>query len=129
MKEKSIVHIPGIVNRPGTFHHVVKAGGFLFLSSQLSCDLTTGAIIPGTVKDQTRRAMDNVRFLIASCGGSMGDIVKVVIYMREVTFRAEINEVYATYFPQGSEPAKVSVQAPSSVPGIDVEIDVIALAK
>lgn len=129
MKKKSIVRIPGIVNRPGTFHHVVKAGGFLFLSSQLSCDLATGTVIPGTVKGQTRRAMNNVKFFIESSGGTLGDVVKVVIYMRDTAFRHEINEVYATYFPEGSEPAKVSVQAPSPVPGIDVEIEVVAIAQ
>lgn len=129
MHKKSVVHIPGIVNRPGTFHHVVKAGGFLFLSSQLSCDLATGTVIPGTIKEQTRRTMDNVKFLIESCGGTMDDIVKVVIYMKDAAFRDAINAVYATYFQEGSEPAKVSVQAPSPVPEIDVEIEVVAVAR
>ncbi|MBI2092442.1 MAG: hypothetical protein HYT75_05585 [Deltaproteobacteria bacterium] len=48
--QKEIVNIDGINNRPGTFHHAVKAGGFLFLSSQLSCDLKTGEIIKGDIK-------------------------------------------------------------------------------
>lgn len=126
---KEIIQIDGIVNKPGTFHHVVKANGFLFLTSQISCDLKTGKIVPGSIQDQTRRALDNVRFLIESCGGRMEDVVKVVIYMRDVKFRDEINTVYATYFKLGTEPVKVSVQALSVVPNIDVEIEVTAVTR
>lgn len=126
---KEIINIEGINNRPGTFHHVVKANGFLFLSSQLSCVLKTGEIIPGDIKAQTKRAMDNVKFLIESSSSSMSDIVKVVIYMRDTKYRNEINEIYAGYFEPGTEPAKVSVQAPSPVPGIDIEIEATAIAR
>lgn len=127
--KKEIVKIDGINNRPGTFHHIVKAGDFLFLSSQLSCDLKTGEIIKGDIKEQTKRAMDNIKFLLEGSGSSMNDIVKIVIYMRDVALRKEINEVYVTYFEEGTEPAKISIQAPSPVPGIDVEIDATAIAR
>jgi len=126
---KEIVKIDGINNKPGTFHHVVKANGFLFLSSQLSCDLKTGEIISGDIKEQTKRAMDNIKFLLESSGSTMEDIVKIVIYMRDTKYRRDINEVYAQYFKEGTEPAKVSIQAPSPVPGIDIEIEATAVAR
>lgn len=127
--KKEIVKIDGINNRPGTFHHVVRANGFLFLSSQLSCDLKTGEIISGGIKEQTKRTMDNIRFLIESSGSKMEDIVKIVIYMRDTKHRKDINEVYAQYFKPGTEPAKVSIQAHSPVPGIDIEIEATAVAR
>lgn len=122
--KKEIVRINGINNKPGTFHHVVKANGFLFLSSQLSCDLKTGDI-----KEQTKRAMDNIKFLLESSGGKMEDIVKIVIYMRDTKHRKDINEIYDQYFKPGTEPAKVSVQAPSPAPGIDIEIEATAVVR
>jgi len=125
--QKEIIKIAGIKNRPGTFHHVVKAGDFLFLSSQLSCDLKTGEIIKGDIKEQTKRAMDNIKFLLESSGSSMNDIVKIVIYMRDTKYRKEINEVYAGYFEKGTEPVKVSIQAPSPIPGINIEIEATAI--
>lgn len=126
---KEIVKIDGINNKPGTFHHVVRANNFLFLSSQLSCDLKTGEIIRGDVKEQTKRAMDNIRFLIEGSGGEMEDIVKIVIYMRDTKYRKDINEVYAKYFKPGTEPAKISIQASSPIPGIDIEIEATAVAR
>lgn len=127
--QKEIVKIDGINNRPGTFHHVIKAGGLLFLSSQLSCDLKTGEIIKGSIKEQTKRAMDNIKFLLESSGSSINDIVKIVIYMRKTAMRKDINEVYAAYFEEGTEPVKVSIQAPSPIPGIDIEIEATAVAR
>ena len=106
---------------------MVNAGGFVFLSSQLSTNLKTGEIITGDVKSQTKRAMENIKYLLSQSRCTMDDIVKVVIYFRNVDDRQQINEVYKQYFTPGQEPAKVSVQASSPISGIDVEIEVTAI--
>ena len=115
------------VKKPATgFNHAVQAGDFIFLSSQLSTDLKTGEIIKGNIKDQTKRTMENIKYLLSQCGSGMDDIVKIVIYFRNVEDRKEINAIFKQYFTLGQEPAKVSVQAPSPITGIDVEIEAIA---
>ena len=116
------------MKKPTTgFSHVVKAGDFIFLSSQLSADLKTGEIIKGNVKKQTQKAMENIKYLLSQCDCSMDNVVKIVIYFRNIKDRREINEVYKLYFTPGQEPAKVSVQAPSPIEGIDVEIEATAV--
>lgn len=124
---KQIVDLPGIKKPTTGFNHVVKAGNFIFLSSQLSTDLKTGEIIKGTIKEQTKRAMENIKYLLSRCGCVMNDIVKIVIYFRNAGARKEINEVYKSYFTPGQEPAKVSIQAASPIDGIDIEIEVTAI--
>lgn len=126
--KKQIVDLAN-VKKPSTgFNHVVKAGNFIFLSSQLSVDLRTGEIVRGNIKEQTKRAMENIKYLLSQCGSTMDDIVKVVIYFRDLSNRKEINEVlYRKYFTPGQEPTKVSVQAPSPIEGIDIEIEVTAV--
>ncbi len=116
------------VKKPTTgFNHVVRAGNFLFLSSQLSTNLETGEILKGDIKKQTKRTMENIKYLLAQCDCSTDDIVKATLYFRNVKDRKEINEIYKQYFTKGREPAKVSVQAPSPVPEIDIEIEVTAV--
>ena len=116
------------VKKPTTgFNHIVKAGNFIFLSSQLSTDLKTGEIIKGDISKQTKRAMENIKYLLFQCDCGMDDIVKVVIYFRNADDRKEINRIYKQYFTPGQEPAKVSVQALSPIDGIDVEIEVTAV--
>lgn len=126
--KKEILTPKGVARPAGPFNHVVKAGGFLFLTSQLSADLKTGEIVPGSVPEQTRRALENMKFLIESAGGKMEDVVKVVVYLKAVKDFDEMNEVYCKYFKPGQEPARVTVQALSPIKSIDVEIEAIAVA-
>ncbi len=124
--EKEIVKIDGVAENPGSSNHVVKSGGFRFFTNQLSADPKTGQIIPGDVTEQTIRAMDNLKYLVESCGSQMDNIVKVVVYMRDTSSKDKIDAVCNRYFQPGQEPAKVCVRAPSSIEGVDVEIDAIA---
>ena len=126
--KKEIIVIDGVPKPESPFNHVVKAGGFLFLTSQLSCDLKNNRIIGGTMEEQTRRALDNIKFLLLASGATMSDVVKVVIYMRDLGKFREMNAVYKEYFVEGEEPARVTIQAPSPIEEIDIEIEVIATA-
>lgn len=124
--KKEIVKIKGLAKPPSPFNHVVRAGNLLFLSSQLSVDLKQHKLLGGTVTEQTRQALENIKFLLESSDSKMSDIVKVVVYMRDVRDFDEMNKVYRQYFKDGEEPARVAIQAQSPLPGIDIEIEVTA---
>ncbi len=125
--KKEVVAIPGLHPPETAFSHVVRAGDFLFLTSQISVDLKTGKILGGDIAAQTRQALNNVKFLLDSCGATMDDVVKVILYLRNAADRQKVNEIYREYFTKGQEPAKVTVQAPSPIAGIDIEIEVTAV--
>ena len=125
--KKEVIPIPGIKEPDSPFNHVVKAGDFLFLTSQLSADLKTGEIISGDIAEQTERALNNVEFLLHSCGSSLENVLKAVVYLRDVGDFEEMNRVYRRYFESAQAPARVTIQSPSPVPGIDIEIEVTAL--
>ncbi len=126
---KQVINLPEVKKPTTGFNHAVRAGNFVFLSSQLSTNLKTGEIIKGNIREQTNQAMENIKYLLSECGCVMDDIVKVVIYFKNIADRREINEVYKKYFTPEKEPAKVSVQAASPIEGIDVEIEVVAFVK
>ncbi|MBI3955712.1 RidA family protein [Candidatus Gottesmanbacteria bacterium] len=125
--EKQVVTLAGIKKPTTGFNHIVKAGNFIFLSSQLSTNLETGEIIKGDIQKQTKRAMENIKYLLSQCGCSMDDIVKAVIHFKNPKDRTAINEVYKHYFTPGKEPAKVSVLATSPIEGIDIEVEITAI--
>ena len=126
---KQVIKLQGVKQPATGFNHVIKAGKFIFLSSQLSTDLGTGKIIKGNIREQTKKTMENTKYLLAQCGCTMDEIVKIVIYFRNIKDRKHINEIYKQYFTEGQEPAKVSVQAPSPIEGIDIEIEVTAVIR
>ena len=126
--KKEIIKLKGIASPPSPFNHIVKAGNFIFLSSQLSADLKTNKILVGNIRNQTKQALENIKFLLESAGSSMDDVVKVVIYMKDVKNDfAAMNEVYSEYFKEGEEPARVTIQALSPIEKIDIEIEVTAI--
>jgi 2-iminobutanoate/2-iminopropanoate deaminase len=127
--KKEIIRIPGVKTAGLPFSHVVKAGDTLYLSSQLSCDLQTGLIVPGDVAMQTRKAMENIKYLLSNAGSSMEHVLRVRVYMRDVSEFGEMNRVYREYFREGEEPARITVQAPSPIEEIDIEIEVTAATR
>ena len=57
----------------------------------------------------------------------MDDILKVVIYMRDINDFDQMNQVYREYFIEGQEPARVTIEAKSPIKNVDIEIEVTAL--
>ena len=128
--KKEIIQVKGIIVPPSPFNHIVKAGNFIFLSSQLSADIKIHKILDGDIKKQTKQALENIKFLLESAGSSMDNIVKCVIYMKDVKKDFDVmNEVYSTYFKEGKEPARVTVQALSPIDKIDIEIEATAIIR
>lgn len=125
--KKEIVNINGINKPLAPFNYVIKAGNLLFLTSQLSIDLKTNKILGGNIREQTRQALDNIKFLLESSGATMNDILKIVIYLRDIKDFDQMNQVYSEYFIKGQEPARVTVQAISPIENVDIEIEVTAL--
>jgi 2-iminobutanoate/2-iminopropanoate deaminase len=123
---KQVVLLPGIATPPSPFNHVVRAGDFLFVSSQLSVSLATHTILSGDTASQTRKALENLKLLLEGCGASLEDVVKTTVYMRDVGEFDAMNQVYGEYFQRSSAPTRVTIQAQSPLPGINVEIDAIA---
>ena len=123
---KQVLNVPGVATPPSPFNHVVRAGDFVFVSSQLSVNLATHTLLPGDIVSQTRQALENLKLLLAGCGASLDDIVKTTVYMRDVGEFHAMNQVYGEYFQQDTAPTRVTIQAPSPLPGIDLEIDAVA---
>jgi len=126
MVGKQVIGIPGIKTPTSPFSHVVRAGNLLFLTSQLSADLKEDKLIPGNITEQTRQALENIKFLLESSGATLDDIVKVTVYMKDIGEFNDMNKIYRNYFKKGQEPARVTIQASSPIEGIRIEIDAIA---
>ena len=125
--KKEVIHIPGIPQPDSSYNHVVKAGNMLYLTSQLSCDLLTGKLLGGTIEEQTRRALENVRYLLEHAGSSMEQVVDVTIFMKHLEDFRRMDAVYREFFTPGEEPARVTIRAESPVPGVVLEIKITAL--
>ncbi|NLF17120.1 MAG: reactive intermediate/imine deaminase [Lentisphaerae bacterium] len=109
----------------GPYSPAVVYGDLVFVSGQGPVDAATGAMLTGDVVDEFRRAMINVETILAGAGSSLGQVLKVTLYLRDMADFARVNEVYKEYFGP-VYPARTTLQAGRLPFDIKVEIDVIA---
>ena len=124
-KKIKIVHPDRSPNfNTGAYSDGIVSGGFLFLSGQASVDFTNSKFVLGTIEEETKRTLDNIKQIIEAAGGSMEDVLKSTVHISDINDFKKFNEVYAKYFEDCIPPARTTVQ---SVLGenIKVEIDVI----
>jgi 2-iminobutanoate/2-iminopropanoate deaminase len=108
----------------GPYSHAVRSGGFLFLSGQTPLDPATGQLVQGGIGDQTRQCLQNLQVVCAAAGASLGDAVRCGIYVTDMATFGEVNEAYATFFPE-VPPARSTIGVASLPVGARVEIDAI----
>lgn len=97
----------------------------MFISGQAAVDFKTSKFILGTIEEETRRTLGNIKAIAEAAGASMDDVVKSTVHLADINDFDRYNAVYAEYFP-GIKPARTTVQSVLGE-GIKVEIDCIIL--
>ena len=116
---------PGAPKPQGPYSHAVKAGGFVYVSGQAALDPQTSKPIGGTVTEETRLTLENVKAILESSGATLDEVVKCSVFLADIRDFAAMNAVYAEYFGR-AKPARTTVQASLPAPGLKVEIDCVA---
>lgn len=109
----------------GPYSQAIRAGDLLFLSGQLPIHPTTGELVTGEVRRQTRQVLDNIKGILESQGLGMESVVKATVFLKDIGTFSEMNEVYATYFTS-LPPARSTVEVSGLAKNVDVEIEAIA---
>ena len=110
----------------GSYSQAVKAGGFIFCSGQIPL-LVDGTMVLGSVKEQTRQVLENLGSVLEAGGSALDRVVKTTVYLTDMAFFQDMNEVYSQFFIQ-HKPARSTVQVAGLPRGASVEIEVVALA-
>ena len=109
----------------GHYSQAVRAENVLYVAGSGPFDPRTHEIVPGGIAEQTRRTLDNIAAVVEAAGGSLADIVKVTVYLKEMAQFREMDAAYKSYFPT-DPPARTTVQAELFGAGRLIVIDAIA---
>src|SRR5690554_1280630 len=107
----------------GAYSDAVLIDGFLFVSGQAAVDFETSQFVLGTIEEETKRTLDNIKAIVEAAGATMDDIVKCTVHLADIKEFDRYNQVYAGYFTN-IKPARTTVQSVLAE-GIKVEIDCI----
>lgn len=108
----------------GPYSQAVRAGGFVFCSSQLGLDPQTGALREG-VAAQTEQVLDNLAAVLAGAGASFADMVKTTLYLVDMADFATVNVIYGRRFA-ADPPARATVQVAALPKGGLIAIEMMA---
>ena len=104
----------------------VKIGNVLYTSG-VPFNWDTGKIVgKGSIQQQTKQTMENIKTTLEACGSSIDNIDKCTVYTTSIEYVSELNKIYYSYFPADSTPARACIIAGLAHPDLMLEIEVIA---
>lgn len=119
--------LSGRIPPVGPYSAGVDLGGLVFLAGQIALNHEGGGLVEGGITEQTHQVMQNLQAVLEEAGLGFGDVVRTGVFLAEVDDFAAMNEVYASYFPEGAIPPVRTTVAVADIPlGALVEIDMIA---
>ena len=119
---KTIIQTDQAPQAIGTYSQAVKVGNTVYLSGQIPLVPETMELVTGDMEAQIRRVFDNLAAVAATAGGSLADMVKLNIYLTDLSHFPLVNQVMATYF-QAPYPARAAVGVAALPKGVAVEMD------
>jgi 2-iminobutanoate/2-iminopropanoate deaminase len=123
------VTAPNAPKAIGPYVHGIRAGNLLFCSGQVGLDPKTGELAGATAGEQAGRCLENLAAVCDAAGTSLGNAVRLTVYLTDIGAFAEVNDVYGSFF-ESSPPARVAIGVAALPLGAKVEIDaVIALGE
>jgi len=108
----------------GPYVHAVRAGGLLFCSGQIGLDPKTGELVGADAAYQAGRCLENLAAVCHAAGATLGDAVRITIYLTDIASFGQVNDVYASFF-ESSPPARVTIGVQALPLGAKVEIDAV----
>ena len=124
MTGKKVIGAPLVIGgRKLSLSRAIRAGDFVLLTGQIP--IKDGQVMTtGTVEDQTRAVLDDIKATLSEAGCGLGDVVKAMVWLRDRADFPGFNAVYGEYFPE-NPPARSAVVSELLV-DVRVEIEVIA---
>lgn len=123
-----VISTPKAPQAIGAYSQAVRTGDYLYLSGQIPLVPETMEIVEGDFKRQVEQVFANLHAVIEEAGGTFRQVVKLTIYMTDLSNFATVNDVMANCFDE-PYPARATVEVAGLPKGVAVEVDaVVALA-
>jgi reactive intermediate/imine deaminase len=125
MGMKRIVSTDDAPAAVGAYSQATETDDLVFTAGQIPLTPDGDLLDHTDVDVQTEQALENVQAILEEAGASMGDVLKVTVYMTDVREFEAMNQTYETFF-ESEPPARSAVEVAGLPKGVDIEIEAIA---
>ena len=123
---KKIVYTDKAPKTLGAYSQAIRTENLVFAAGQLGVDPVTMELVEGGIDAQTRQALINLKNVLEVADSGLNYIVKTTVFLQDMRDFANMNAVYAEYFPE-NPPARSTVQVAALPRNALVEIECVAL--
>jgi reactive intermediate/imine deaminase len=124
MSNKAVIHSNAAPQALGPYSQAVKVSNTVYLSGQIPLDPETMALVAGDPDTQARQVFANLAAVAEAAGGTLGDFVKLTVYLLDLADFAAVNAVMEELFAE-PYPARVCIQAAALPKDARIEVDAI----
>jgi reactive intermediate/imine deaminase len=119
---KSVIHTDKAPQAIGTYSQAIKSGTTVYLSGQIPLVAETMTMVSEDFAEQAQQVFRNLQAVCKAAGGTTNDMVKVNIFLTDLSKFATVNEIMSQYFTQ-PYPARAAVQVSALPKDAQIEID------
>lgn len=119
---KTIISTEKAPSAIGTYSQAVKVGNTVYLSGQIPLVPETMTVISDNFAEQAQQVFKNLSSVCEAAGGNINDMVKVNIFLTDLSNFAQVNEIMSQYF-QEPYPARAAIEISALPKGVAIEID------
>ena len=122
---KTIIQTDDAPQAIGTYSQAVKVDNTVYISGQIPLDPASMEVVSGGgIEAEITRVFDNLKAVAAASGGSLADVVKLNIFLTDLSNFPIVNEIMAQYFQQ-PYPARAAIGVAALPKGVGVEMDAV----
>lgn len=122
MTNKAIIHTESAPAAIGTYSQAVKVNNTVYLSGQIPLVPETMVLIQGDISAQIDQVFKNLSAVCEASGGDLSNIVKLNIFLTDLSHFPTVNEIMGQYFQQ-PYPARAAIGVKELPKGAEVEMD------
>ena len=125
MPNKEVIATENAPAAIGPYSQGIRLQDLVFTAGQIAIDPSTGKLVSGGVKAQTRQVLKNLSAILEAAGSSLDHVLKTTVFLTDIRTYSDVNAVYAEFFT-GDCPARSAIQVAALPLGASVEIEAIA---
>ena len=111
----------------GPYNQAILKNNMLFVSGQIALDPISMTLNNTSIKDETHQVMKNLKNILFEAEMDFKNVVKSSIFLSDMNYFNDVNEIYGSYLEAGMEPARETIAVKTLPMNVNVEISMIAV--
>ena len=124
--KKKIINTENAPAPIGPYNQAIKINNMLFISGQVAIDPNNNELVKSSIQDETHQVMKNLYAILEEAGMDFTNVVKTTIFLSDMSYFKEVNNIYGSYLKEGEEPARETVAVKTLPKEVNIEISMIA---